>query len=70
LEGKFKGKEDEWRELNFKYKPGALDRAPVFAAPYQVRIGRLVYSQYRTNPPREYKRIEYQPRTNPSRFQI
>ncbi|GMH98546.1 hypothetical protein TrVE_jg5855 [Triparma verrucosa] len=38
LEGKFKGKEDEWRELNFKYKPGALDRAPVFAAPYQPRL--------------------------------
>ncbi|GMH72785.1 hypothetical protein TrLO_g7003 [Triparma laevis f. longispina] len=40
LEGKFenKGKKEEWRELNFKYKPGKLDNPPAFAAPYQPRL--------------------------------
>ena len=32
------GTVDEWRELKFLYKPGQLDKAPVWAAPYQPRL--------------------------------
>jgi hypothetical protein len=29
---------DEWREIEFRWKPGDLDTAPRFVAPYQPRL--------------------------------
>ena len=36
LEGMFG--DEQWRELNFRWKPGKLDKAPEFVAPFQPRL--------------------------------
>jgi lipase maturation factor 1 len=52
LEGSADG--EHWQPYEFKYKPGGLNRAPAWVAPYQPRLDWQMWfaalSDYRTNP--------------------